>query len=242
MPFGEQFEKFLMAWSFLNVMGKPLGLSSFSVDDFEQALYHSDPYTAPVPLMVEVHAALLNALVRDVAAGSEPVVPLAHTGQLIENDTDYWEGNKGATTETLQVAAQELADKWRDKELSAREGRRGWEGALVGCLWERATLDIFPRYLDNILHLTFEDKPAPTRPTWSTGPSSNNGGTSGLIPSKPEKRYASLHFRHKLNIIAFLVDLVSQTAEIRDYMEEASSNLTEVRKYQIEARREQRRM
>ena len=230
-----------MAWSFLNVMGKPLGLSPFTIDDFEQALYHTDPYTSPCQLLVEVHAALLNILVRDAAAGGEPVQPLAHTGQQVENDTDYWEGNKGATTETLRAAAQDLADKWRDKELSARDNRRGWESALVGCLWDRATLDVLPKYLDNILHLTFEDKPAPTRPTWSTGPSSNTGAY-GLIPSKPEKRYTSLHFVHKLNIIAFLIELVAQTVEVRDYMEEASALLTEVRKEQIEARREQRRM
>lgn len=240
VPFGEEFEKFLEAWSFLNVMGKPLGLSSFTVDDFEQSLYHTDTHSGSVNLLVEVHAALLNSLVRDVAAGNEPVKALAHTGQMVENDTDYWEGNKGATTETLRAAAEENANKWRNKELSSKDARKGWEGALVGCLWERATLDVLPKYLDNILHLTFEDKPAPTRPTWSTGPSSGSG--PGLIASKPEKRYNSLHFVHKLNIITFLIELVSQTAEIRDYMEEASAALTEVRKDQIEARREQRRV
>jgi hypothetical protein len=47
---------------------------------------------------------------------------------------------------------------------------------------------------------------------------------------------------HKLSIIAFLVDLVSQTVEIRDYIEETTQLLTEVRKDQIEVRREQRRV
>jgi hypothetical protein len=232
-----------MTWSFLNVMGKPLGLTPFTIDDFEQALYHSDPYTSPSHLLIEVHAALLNSLLRDVVAGGEPVKALVHTGmEKVENDIDNWEGTKGASTDTIRAAAQDLADKWRDRELPARDNRKGWEAALVGCLWDRATLDVLPHYLDNILHLTFEDKPAPTRPTWSTGPSSGAAGVYGLVPAKPEKRYPSLHFVHKLSIIAFLVDLVSQTVEIRDYIEETTQLLTEVRKDQIEVRREQRRV
>lgn len=203
-------------------------------------MYHTDPYTAPVSLLVEIHAALLNTLVRDLQAGNEPVRPLALTGVDTENDTDDWEGNKGATTETLRPVAMPLAESWKRRELSPRDNRRGWENALVGCLWERATLETFPSYLDSILYLTFENKPAPTRPTWSTGPSSNS--THGLIQTKPDKRYTSLHFVHKLNIIAFLIELVAQTAAIRDLMEEASADLTEVRKDQIEVRREWRKV
>lgn len=241
VPFGDQFEAFLMSWSFLNVMGKPLGLSPFTVDDYEQALYHSDPYTSPVPLLTEIHAVLLNALVTDLADGHDEVKPLSHTGQQIENDTDYWEGTKGSTAETLRPVAEPMAKTWRERELSTRDNRKGWEAALVGCLWDRATLDTLPHYLDNILHLTFENKPAPTRPTWSTGPRSDSGG-SGLIVAKPDKRYTSLHHTHKLRIIDFLIELVAQTAVIRDFMEDATQQLTEVRKDQIEARREWRRV
>jgi hypothetical protein len=150
-------------------------------------------------------------------------------------------GKKGATTETLAPVATGLAESWKVKEISPRDGRRGWEAALVGCLWERATLDTLPNYLDNILHLTFEDKPAPTRPTWSTGPSTASS-VAGLIPTKPEKRYLSLHHLHKLEIISFLTELVAQTAAIRDFMDESTAALTEVRKDQVEAKREYRRM
>ncbi|KAL1406251.1 hypothetical protein Q8F55_007945 [Vanrija albida] len=240
VPFGEQFEKFLLSWSFLNVMGKPLGLSPFTLDDFEQSLYHTDPYTAPVPLLTEIHAVLLNALIKDSTDGHEPVRPLALTGQMPDNDTDYWEGTKGATAETLRPIVEPMAETWKTRELSRRDSRKGWENALVGCLWERATLDTMPQYLDNILYLTFEDKPAPTRPTWSTGPSSNT--SHGLIAAKPDRRYTSLHFVHKLNILNFLIELVAQTALIRDFMEEATAALTEVRKDQVELRRDLRRV
>lgn len=240
VPFGEQFEKFLLSWSFLNVMGKPLGLSPFTLDDFEQSLYHTDPYTAPVTLLTEIHAVLLNALIKDSIDGHEPVRPLALTGQMPDNDTDYWEGTKGATAETLRPVVEPMAESWKTKELSRRDNRKGWENALVGCLWERATLETMPQYLDNILYLTFEDKPAPTRPTWSTGPSTNT--SHGLVAAKPDRRYTSLHFVHKLNILNFLIELVAQTALIRDFMEEATAALTEVRKDQVELRRDLRRV
>lgn len=240
MPFGEHFEKFLMVWSFLNVMGVPLGLSSFTIDDLEQSLYHTDPYTGPPPLLVEIHAVLIKALANDLKAGNEPVRPLLHTGLVPENDVDYWEGTKGATAETLRPVVAPLAESWMKKELSIRENRKGWEHALVGCLWDRATLETFPGYLDHILYLTFEDKPAPTRPTWSTGPTSNTA--TGLIPAKPDRRYNSLHFTQKLDIIDFLIELVAQTGVVRDFMEDATSELTEVRKNQMETRREYKRV
>jgi len=236
------FEKFLMTWSFLNVMGKPLGLSPFTLDDFEQALYHNDPWTSPTPLLVEVHATLLNALIADLAAGHEAVKPISLTGMNghAHDENDYWEGVRGATTETLRPIVEPLGKSWYMKYLSPRDSRKGWEGALVGCLWERATLDTLPNFLDNILHLTFEDKPAPTRPTWSTGPAQTSG--NGLIIAKPEKRYATLHHLHKLEILAFLTDLVAQTAAIRDFMEDETSALTESRKEQVEVKREWKRV
>ncbi|CAK9782707.1 hypothetical protein CC85DRAFT_92470 [Cutaneotrichosporon oleaginosum] len=240
LPFGEHFEKFLMVWSFLNVMGKPLGISSFTIDDFEQSLYHNDQWSTAPPLLVEIHAVLVKALSNDLKAGNEPVRSLLYTGMVPENDIDYWEGTKGATAETLRPVVAPMADAWTRKELSHREGRKGWEQALIGCLWDRATLEVFPSYLDLILFLTFENKPAPTRPTWSTGPSHNNA--TGLIPAKPEKRYNLLHFTQKLDIIDFLIELVAQTGVVRDFMEEATSELTEVRKKQQEVRREHKRV
>lgn len=240
LPFGDHFEKFLMSWSFLNVMGKPLNLSSFTLDDYQQALYHTDPYSSPTPLITEIHSTILNALIRDLATGHAPVRPISLTGLPDDNDTDYWEGTKGATAETLRPIVEPLSHIWAAKYLKATDGRKGWELALVGCLWQRATLDTLPNYLDNILHLTFEDKPAPTRPTWSTGPSQTTN--NGLVPAKPEKMYSSLHFLHKLDIISFLIDLVAQTESIREFMEEETAALTESRKEYVEVKREWKRV
>lgn len=220
----------------------PLGLSPFTLDDFEQSLYHKD-WTSPAPLMTEIHACILNALIRDLRTGAEPVRAIGAAADVAENenDTDYWEGNKGATTETLRPIATEMAESWATRYYTSKDGRKGWESALVGLLWERATLATLPTYLDNILHLTFEDKPAPTRPTWSTGPSTQTS-INGLIPSKPEKRWPTIHHTHKLDIVAWLIELVAQTASIRDFMEESTASLTEVRKEQIDVKREWRKV
>ena len=223
------------------LLSKPLALSPFTLDDYEQALYHNDPWTSPARLVTEIHATLLNTLIADQASGNEAVKPLILTGRTDEDDTDYWEGKNGATAELLRPAATVYAESWKSKELNVKDNRKGWEGALVGCLWERATLDTLPDYLSNILDMTFEDKPVPTRPTWSTGPATASTGY-GLIPSKPEKRYSSLHHIHKLDIIAFLIDMVAQTAKLRDFMEQSTAELTEVRKDIVEVRREQRQL
>lgn len=90
--------------------------------------------------------------------------------------------------------------------------------------------------------MTFEDKPAPTRPTWSTAPAGATTGPQGLIPSRPEKRYSTLHFTHKLDIIRFLIELAGQTAVIRDYLEESTARLTEIRKEQTDVKRDWKRM
>lgn len=218
---------------------KPLGLSSFTLDEFEQSIYHKDPYTSPPPLMTEIHASLVNLLIRDIPVNPE-TVKMVVARKAEETDADYWEGLKGATTETLRPIATDLAESWSNRELSSKDNRKGWEAALVGCLWSRATLETLPSYLDNILHLLFEDKPAPTRPTWSTGPTTTVA--NGLIPAKPEKRWPTLHHTHKLDILVWLIDLVGQTIAVRDFLDESVAALTEVRKEQVDVKREWKRM
>lgn len=191
--------------------------------------------------MVEIHTALLNALINDLSTSTEPIrpqgVPVNASGEG-ENDTDYWEGLKGATTETLRPIADDFASTWT---TPIGKDRKGWESTLVGLLWDRGTLTSLPSYLDNILHLTYEDKPAPTRPTWATAPTTTTSA-NGLIPSKPEKRYPTLHHTHKLGIISWMIDLVIHTGVVRDYMEESMTSLTEVRKVQVDVKREWKRL
>ena len=66
----ELFESFLAVYYFFLSLGEPLGISHMALDDLDGALRHpvSDP---PCPLLAEVHAVLLNAIVRDGAHSRE---------------------------------------------------------------------------------------------------------------------------------------------------------------------------
>lgn len=200
--------------------------------------------------MAEVHACLINALISDLESGAEAIrpigIPVNHPaggdeGGVGENDTDYWEGLRGATTETIRPIADDLALNWSTQPIPTGQSRKGWESSLVGLLWDRGTLSSLPSYLDNILHLTYEDKPAPTRPTWATAPPTQSS-LLGLIPSKPEKRWVTLHHTMKLDILVWIIELVMHTGVIRDFMEASMTALTEVRKVQVDVKREWKKL
>jgi bromodomain adjacent to zinc finger domain protein 1A len=125
---------------------KPLKLAQFSIDEFENALYHRDAAT-PCVLMAETHAALLNVLRRDVVDDKqEETLPLKAFGLSApgegEDNSDAGaisvDGSDELQEEKLELiteAAGKYATSWMAKDLSARDNRKGWEGALVGCLW-----------------------------------------------------------------------------------------------------------
>lgn len=125
---------------------KPLKLAQFSIDEFENALYHRDP-TTPCTLIAETHAALLNLLRRDVVDDKQEetlplkafgLVPPAEGEEVSEAGGVSVDGSDELQEEKLELiteAAGRYATSWMAKELSAKDGRKGWEGALVGCLW-----------------------------------------------------------------------------------------------------------
>lgn len=60
----ECFGSFLMIWSFLTTFSRPLGLSPFTMDDFENALRHDDVHFKS-QLLIESNVCLLNAIIRE---------------------------------------------------------------------------------------------------------------------------------------------------------------------------------
>ncbi|KAK0522588.1 hypothetical protein OC842_006419 [Tilletia horrida] len=61
---GRLWEDLLAVYGYLQAVGKPLQLSPFTLDDFEAALRHST-HEPQCTLIVEIHAAVLNAVIRD---------------------------------------------------------------------------------------------------------------------------------------------------------------------------------
>ncbi|KAE8211049.1 hypothetical protein CF327_g5159 [Tilletia walkeri] len=61
---GSVWEELLAVYGYLQALGKPLQLSPFTLDDFEMALRHS-MHEPQCTLIVEIHAAVLNTIIRD---------------------------------------------------------------------------------------------------------------------------------------------------------------------------------
>ncbi|KAK4047347.1 hypothetical protein OIO90_006206 [Microbotryomycetes sp. JL221] len=85
------FGKFVSLWSNLNVFARCLGLSTFTLDDFAQALNHSKPEPT-CSLIVELHASLTNIIGSDNSrVFGTTGAPSAQILQRIEVDPDDME-------------------------------------------------------------------------------------------------------------------------------------------------------
>ena len=107
----------------------PLHISSFNLDEFEQALRHSVA-SPPCILIAEVHSTLIYNL---------RTVPFArHSAMvsLLELKNDVGEDNRvlGVTLDDLTSAAADVGNNWERAPLRHAEGREGWEESLFGCL------------------------------------------------------------------------------------------------------------
>ncbi len=142
-----------------------LALQPFTIDEFQHALYHSDVQT-PCILLNEIHSTLLNLLIREQKAGHPEAFPLKAFGPLGREssaDTSEEEADKEASESAEDVneledtnvvdeedekllydAANDLAMRWTEKEISARDSRKGWESVLIGCLWSVSAVHVSP--------------------------------------------------------------------------------------------------
>lgn len=104
----------------------PLKVSSFTLDELEHAIRHSDP-DQPVTLIAEVHSSLIYAL-RALSTHRHLAVL-----SLLE-ELDEMDMKEGVATEVLTDALAEIGNNWERQPLRADEGRYGWEEAMVGCI------------------------------------------------------------------------------------------------------------
>lgn len=76
------FEPLMMVYYFCIAVGKPLGLSPFTLDDFEAALRHNT-HDPPCTLVSEMHGSLLNCIMRD-GSYSKDLAPAALETKALE--------------------------------------------------------------------------------------------------------------------------------------------------------------
>lgn len=231
----ELFESFLAVYYFFLSLGEPLGISHMALDDLDGALRHpvSDP---PCPLLAEVHAVLLNAIVRD-GAHSRDLAPAAVAQRRALQDVEMPEEEtsdeqQDAASDVSELsdsperhvldAARELSDGWSRRQLSD-EHRRGWERSVMGCLVDRATPDAVPRYLGILSHLT--------------GVEYDDDASTSNAHHTVSERYVHLPLSDKIHILLFLCELAVLTRDVKAYYDECESHLTELRKERVELAR-----
>lgn len=262
----KQFNSFLLVWNFLNTFSKPLHLSPFSIDDFEQALHYTS--TTPVAhLIIEANVALLNTIIRErrkkntgaasMVSGNLMVPAVGYSSRSASPAIDLSAVTTRTNTPDLETNGDVLM---KDEDVSfssdgevvmqlerATLSERGWgsnEAFNVGKGWS-----IRPISLAN------------DRAGWELAligclnELANPGVLPDLdniirhlLPSEEEdeddgwKSYATLSVVQKIQIFDFLVHVVNECAVIKEYMEDCQEHMTELRKDKIEINRELKRI
>lgn len=200
------FDSFLSIWTFMTVFAEPLKISAFSVDEFEEALFHTT-HQPKATVLVEYNACLLNVIIKE---RDDDTLNETINGDLMEQYVESLEENKSMDdNEHHQQKAPVLprvergwrdkeclriSQKWDHKVLRVNYDRRGWETSLIGCLNHVATPDLLPNVDELLQHLVPK--------VHSTA-------------ADREKQYPTLSAKQKLDILQFLVDIVNESVIIK---------------------------
>lgn len=111
----------------------PLHLSVFSLDDFEQAIRHSEP-DLPCAILAEVHSTLVYNLRTVPFTRHSLLLSLLKAKDEGEQEGLPDEAPYGVTMDMLTTAMADVGNNWERVPLRFSEGRDGWEEAVVGCL------------------------------------------------------------------------------------------------------------
>ena len=241
----DMLEAFLRMYYFLLSVGKALNLSPIAFDDLDAALRHPT-HDPPCALLGEVHASLLQTIVRDGAHSrdyapamidarkrrrEEPEEP-----EVAERDAERDdESAQSSDLEDLDEspehvvidAAHDIGHQWERRALKPEDGRRGWESHVVGCLASRATPEALPRLYGILSHLT--------------GIEHESGKIDGVFIGdhyrSAAERYPHLPLGDKLQILLFLCELAVMTRAVHGYYDECEAHLAALRKERVEISR-----
>lgn len=239
MPFGTDRlanENFIMSWNFLNVYGNPLHISSFTMDDYDQALRHTvaDPQCA---LIAEAHSTLIYNLRTVPFTRHSAVLSLVSLRDKIGKNAEVL----GVTLQELIDAISDVGNNWERAPLRHAEGRDGWEESLIGCLKDHANLENFPRLRETFVRLLFAPAPAADPSTDGASvpatPATSPQPLRFSVRASPRERYHLLPPTDKVAILAFLCNLAVSSKAIHAHMESCEEQLTELRKQKIEVNR-----
>ncbi|KAF8342653.1 ATP-utilizing chromatin assembly and remodelling N-terminal-domain-containing protein [Cantharellus anzutake] len=229
VPFGSDFEPFLMSWAFMQSFGAVLKLSTFTLDEYEMAVRHNLP-DVQCALITEIHLCLLT-----VAKERSPIKFIA-LDSLNFYDSQDREGE--VPFADLTKAAKSVGDRrasgWETP--IGRESKSGWEEGLTIFIRDHATIDNLPNLRRILRSLLFVPETDPI----SSSPSDVTPATFARV--QPSERYPFLFAEDKIAIIGLLVEMCLFSRVIRGHIDWADTSLTELRKEKIEVNREKKRL
>ncbi|CAG8678359.1 16753_t:CDS:2, partial [Cetraspora pellucida] len=198
----------LAIWNFLIIFGRSLFLSFCTLDDFELSLCHN--VASPrCNLVVEMHVALLNAIIRDrwlSKSKRRQIVPrkVAVKSNMANEEED---SDSEDDTYSSREILQKLEQKWDKKTISLKDGRKGWVSVLIGCIQQLSAHESMPNLDHILLHLV-----------------SNRFYSEKYF----EENFAILKIQDKLQILSFLVNIAAKTSAVHSHIENCVEKLTEL--------------
>jgi bromodomain adjacent to zinc finger domain protein 1A len=122
----------LLSQYLYHIGSQPLHISTFTLDEFEHALRHSQP-DPPCPLLAEVHSTLIYNLRTVTFQRHSALVSLLRLKDELGEEGRPTE-QFGVSIDDLSAAMADVGNNWERVPLRHTEGREGWEEALLGCL------------------------------------------------------------------------------------------------------------
>lgn len=239
----------LEVWNTLNVQCEVYVLDSFTFDDFVDALQYKSE-DVPCELLEEIHCAVLKKLVdddgkllikmaeivdddeeeasEDEHVESGPSTPQADApahstrSRLSHVDPNVDNPRSPMILDKVHRAAEMLpARNWKARLADRDFENGGWQSILVGMLHQLAGSPAFKARCDTILA---ELAPLDLAPTQET--------------ARLQYTYADVNLR--INALQIITMLSIGTKTVREFLEQCSEDMTEVRKRKMEHQRDRK--